>query len=570
VVVEVHDDQPDRRNRHPVFALSDEMLEGLAALYPITATAVGIKGHDDGWGDLSPLGVDNTQRTLRAWLRRVQALPQGEDQWDRLAIMVATDALEVPIREIDEGLHFRDLNSIACPFQEFREIFEHMPKDTPNGWDNIAARLTALPDALGRYQETLDAGRSRGLTVAVRQVDSVIQQARVSASDQSPTLRVVSQARESDHVDPTLLTKIETATPLALAAFAAFADWLDTTYRRDATAVDAVGEDRYRSASRQFLGTTIDLAETYEWGWSEVDLIRARMETLATTITPDGSLAAALQSLNNDENWGIAPDHATFVAEMQQRLDVALERLDGSYFDVPDTIRSVDVKIAPPGGSLGAYYVGPSEDFSRAGSVWWSFGNEAPVPLWAEVTTAYHEGFPGHHLQVGMQSSFMERLSRIHRLWTWLPGMGEGWALYAETLMDELGYFDNVGIEFGYLASQMLRACRVVIDIGIHLGLSIPGDQPLLGGEPWSFDNAVRYLEQYAGLDADYARSEATRYSGWPGQAIAYKVGERAILEMREELKQRQGDDFDLKEFHHNLLEIGPVGIDTVRSLMLD
>lgn len=568
--MEVHDDQTDHKERHSIFALSDELLEELAALYPVAATAIGIKGHDDDWGDLSPLGVDNTQRTLRAWLRRVQALPPGEDQWDRLAIMVATDALEVPIREIDEGLHFRDLNSIACPFQEFREIFEHMPKDTPTAWENIAARLTTLPDALERYRETLDAGRSRGMAVAVRQVESVIQQARVSASDESPTLSVVSQARKSDHVDPPLLIRIEAAAPHALAAFASFADWLDTTYRADATTVDAVGENRYQSASRQFLGTAIDLAETYEWGWHEVDLIRARMETLASTITPEGTLDAALRSLNTDPKWGIAPDHADFIAEMQQRLDIALERLDGTYFDVPATIRSVDVKIAPAGGSLGAYYVGPSEDFSRAGSVWWSFGSEAPVPLWAEVTTAYHEGFPGHHLQVGMQYSFMERLSRIHRLWTWLPGMGEGWALYAETLMDELGYFDNVGIEFGYLASQMLRASRVVIDIGIHLGLSIPGDQPLLGGEPWSFDAAVRYLEQYAGLEPDYARSEATRYSGWPGQAIAYKVGERAILEMREELKQRQGDAFDLKNFHHKLLEIGPVGIDTVRSLMLD
>lgn len=564
----MHDDRTTQENRHPVYALSNELLDGLAELYPVAATAVGIKGHDHDWGDLSPRGVDNAQRTLRAWLRRVEALPPGNDEWDTLAIMVATDALEIPIREIDEGKHFRDLNSIASPFQEFREIFEHMPKDSVEAWENIASRLVSLPEALSHYQETLDAGRNRGVTVALRQVESVMEQARVSASDDSPTLRVVEQARAADHVDPELLARIQGAATAGLEAFAAFGEWLATTYRRAATADDAVGEERYLSESRQFLGTTIDLFETYAWGWQQVDELRSRMESLATTITEEGTLAAALHSLNNDAKWGIAPDHASFVTEMQRRLDDALARLDGAYFDVPESIRKVDVKIAPPGGSLGAYYVGPSEDFSRPGSVWWSFSGEAAVPLWAEVTTAYHEGFPGHHLQVGMQSSFMERLSRIHRLWTWLPGMGEGWALYAETLMDELGYFDEPGIEFGYLASQMLRASRVVIDIGIHLRLTIPDDQPLLGGQPWSFDAAVQYLEHYAGLDRDYAQSEATRYSGWPGQAIAYKVGERVILELRDELRHRDGEDFDLKAFHHRLLEIGPVGIDTVRSLM--
>ncbi len=564
----LHDDRTTD-DRHPIFGLSDQLIEELASLFPTSATGVGIKGYDDEWGDLSPRGIDNTQRTLQAWLRRIEALPPATDEWDELAILVATDALTVPIREIDEGKHFRDLNSIASPFQEFREIFEHMPTGTTEAWENIATRLTSLPIALGHYQETLDNGRSRGMAVAIRQVESVIKQARVSASDSSPTLNIAKKAQKSEFVGPELLARIEEATPVALQAFASFADWLDTTYRPDAPAEDAVGEDRYQHESRRFLGETIDLAETYTWGWQQVDELRARMETLAATITPEGTIASALRSLNSDTKWGIAADHASFVADMQLRLNTALERLAGTYFDVPDAIRSIDVKIAPPGGSLGAYYVGPSEDFTRAGSVWWSFPEEAPVPLWAEVTTAYHEGFPGHHLQVGMQVSFMERLSRIHRLWTWLPGMGEGWALYAETLMDELGYFDDVGIEFGYVAGQMLRATRVVIDIGIHLGLNIPEDQPLLGGERWTFEAAVRYLEEYAGLESDYAVSEATRYAGWPGQAIAYKVGERAILDLREELKRREGEAFSLKEFHHRLLEIGPVGIDTVRSLML-
>jgi uncharacterized protein (DUF885 family) len=237
---------------------------------------------------------------------------------------------------------------------------------------------------------------------------------------------------------------------------------------------------------------------------------------------------------------------------------------------VPDAIRAVDIKLAAPGGSLGAYYVGPSEDFARPGSVWWSLEGEGPFPLYDEITTAYHEGFPGHHLQVGVQMSEAEHLSRLQRLWVWKSGIGEGWALYAERLMEELGYLDSPDYRFGLLAAQMLRACRVVIDIGSHLRYPIPDDQPFHPGEAWTFETAVEMLQEYATLDPAYAASEVTRYYGWPGQAISYKVGERMILETRDELRAARGDTFDLKRFHADLLGVGPIGIDLVRQFLLD
>jgi uncharacterized protein (DUF885 family) len=258
------------------------------------------------------------------------------------------------------------------------------------------------------------------------------------------------------------------------------------------------------------------------------------------------------------------------VAFLKARLDEALDRLAGSHFDVPDKIRACDVKLAPPGGSLGAYYVGPSEDFTRPGSVWWSIDRSVPTPLYDNVSTAYHEGFPGHHLQVGIQASLADRLSRMHRLWIWNSGSGEGWALYAERLMDELGYLDRPDYVFGFLAAQMLRACRVVIDIGSHLELAIPAGQPFHPGETWSYELAVEMLETYATLERANAESEVKRYLGWPGQAIAYKVGEREILKLRAEVQARQGDEFDVKAFHQRLLEVGPLGLDLLRRFVLD
>jgi uncharacterized protein (DUF885 family) len=255
---------------------------------------------------------------------------------------------------------------------------------------------------------------------------------------------------------------------------------------------------------------------------------------------------------------------------MQERQEVALLELDGSHFDIPELARTVETKLAPPGSLIGAYYISPSEDFSRPGSIWFSVGDNETIPIWDNVSTAYHEGFPGHHLQTGVQMSLEEHTSRLQRVWVWYSGSGEGWALYSERLMRELGYFEKPEYVFGMLASEILRACRVAIDIGMHLGLTIPEGQPFHPGEEWSFDTAVEMMTDYAGQLPDYARSEVTRYLGWPGQAPAYKIGERVILDLREERRAKLGSEFDLKQFHADVLEAGPVGLDLLREFVRD
>jgi uncharacterized protein (DUF885 family) len=285
-------------------------------------------------------------------------------------------------------------------------------------------------------------------------------------------------------------------------------------------------------------------------------------------IEPGATRREVVELLNTDPDRRASRDD--FVRIMQQRQAIALGELDGSHFDVPDPIKVVDTKLAPPGTFIGAYYISPSEDFSRPGGVWFSVGDNETIPVWDKVSTAYHEGFPGHHLQTGVQMSLAERTSRLQRVWVWYSGSGEGWALYSETLMRELGYFEKPEYVFGMLASEMLRACRVAVDIGMHLGLPIPHNQPFHPGEAWSFDTAVEMLTDYAGQLPDYARSEVTRYLGWPGQAPAYKIGERVILDLRRERKAQLGADFDLKQFHADVLEAGPVGLDLLREFVTD
>ena len=229
------------------------------------------------------------------------------------------------------------------------------------------------------------------------------------------------------------------------------------------------------------------------------------------------------------------------------------------------------MKIAPPGGFLGAYYISPTEDFSRPGSVWYALDpSEERVPYFAQVSTNYHEGFPGHHLQEGIRRYMGDQLTRLETTMIWYSGFGEGWALYAEQLMLELGYYEKPEYVFGKYAEEMLRACRVVIDIGSHLGYSIPNDQPFHPGDAWTFETGVEMLTDYATQTRAYAESEMTRYLGWPAQAISYKVGERIILELREEMRRRLGSEFDLTAFHAKILGAGAVGLDQVRDVVVE
>ncbi len=501
--------------------------------------------------------------------RRVSELEEPADQWDRLAIRVAADFLDTEIARYEHDDHLRDLNSVASPLQDMREVFDLMDKGSRDGWENITIRLETLGEAVSGYIDSLELGRSRGLAVAERQVTESIRQAAITAGPDSQFSGLGDELAESGLAAPELTARLEAGIGTAKDAYRQLADYLADTYLADAPADDAVGRQRYARLVYPFIGTELDLDETYAWGWGEIASLGERMELVADEIIPGGGVPGALHTLKTDPEKA-AHDGEELRRFLAERLDEALERLAGLHFEVPDEIRTCDVKIAPPGGSLGAYYVPPSEDFTRPGSVWWSIDPSLPVPLYDEVSTAYHEGFPGHHLQCGVQVGMRDKMSRLQRLWVWRPGAGEGWALYAERLMDELGFLDTPDYVFGFLTAQMLRACRVVIDIGSHLELPIPADQPFHPGERWNFDTAVEMLEAYATLDHSYAVSEVTRYLGWPAQAISYKIGERAILDMRAEMQRRLGDQFDAKTFHRRLLEVGSVGLDLVRQHVLN
>jgi uncharacterized protein (DUF885 family) len=551
---------------HPIFALSSRFVDELAALHPTRGTYLGIPGSDHLWGDQGMDGVAADEALLRRTLTELESLPPTDgDHWAEVARRVLHEQIVDGLGGIAAGDHYLDINHLASTVPGMRSLVELQSFGTAEQAGDLLTRLETLGEALDGWWSKVDEGRRKGYLVARRQVEALAEQLSKGVEPTGAYQQKIDQVA-AEH--PDLAERCEAARATVTEACVATARRLEEVYLPDAPVADGVGIERYRRNARRFLGTDLDLEATYAWGWERIAVLRARAHEVARRIDPTIDLDGVVELLRTDPTYA-AESQAAFRDAMQERQEIALAKLTDVHFDVPERIRTVTVNTVAPGAPLAAWYHGPSEDFSRPGTIWWSLGDAVQVPLFDQVSTAYHEGFPGHHLQIGIQVGLSDRLSRAHRLLAWRPGYGEGWALYAEQLMDELGELERPEYELGYLGTSLMRAVRVVVDLGLHLGLPIPDDAPLHPGEAWEFEYAVEALTRLAFLDEATARSEVTRYLGWPAQAISYAVGQRAIVELREARQAREGDAFDLRRFHADVLGSGCVGLDHLRELVL-
>ena len=545
------------------FEMADRFVAEACELHPTLATRLGVRGSDAEWGPWGLEGATARADLATRYLSMASEFVDDPDSRQALSAKIMLADLRETVAGFDEGEHFEDLRHMASGFQAIRSVFDVMPTDSPESWVNIVSRLASIDEPVGAHRRMLEEGVSRGEVVAARQVKSVIRQARVLASEDSSYLEIAEKAAAAGF-DPVGLNE---GIDHVRAEMAAFADWLESDYLSHASAEDAVGEERYVRAAGRMLGTTVDPHETYEWGWSEVGRLLSEMKIVGASILPGAGVLEVKGHLEDDPTSTVRGTDA-LVSLVSQVLDAAVDQLAGSHFDVPDAIRPLTVQIAPRGGPLGVYYVRPSEDLSRPGGVWYSIGEQEVFPTYQHVSTAYHEGFPGHHLQLATAIHKKEELSRYQRSMVWVPGFGEGWAMYSEVLMGELGFLDDPRYRFGMLAKQLYRAARVVVDIGLHLGKTIASSSPLHPGEKWSFERAASFMEIYGFRTTAQASDEVLRYLGWPGQAITYKVGERAILDLRAETRHRLGSAFDLKSFHSSVIGHGTLRLDMLADVV--
>lgn len=550
------------RTPTPIDAIAEDWVDTVAEQYPTLATYIGRFEHDARLDDLSPEGTERAAAAARATLAALAAA-EPVDAVDVVTRADLSAELELRLALHDAGAHQRDLNVIASPAQELRNVFDLMPTATVEDWATISARLAAVPAALSGYIATLREGVAAGNVPARRQVTEVVTQIARYTSDAGFFAEFTGDAAPAEGQLPASLAReLAISSNAARVAYDELAQFLSRELAPVASAQDAVGRDLYALHSRRFLGAEIDLDETYEWGVEELARMVAEQESVADQISAGASVEEAVAFLEGDETRKLRGTDA-LQRWMQETSDRAVAELGRSHFDIPEPIRTLECMIAPTHEG-GIYYTGPTDDFSRPGRMWWSVPEGVDTfDTWRELTTVYHEGVPGHHLQIAQAVYNRAELNSWRRLLAGSSGHAEGWALYAERLMEQLGYLDDPADRLGMLDGQRMRAARVVLDIGVHLG------KPRLDGTGvWDADYALDVMRRNVNMPDEFIRFEVNRYLGWPGQAPSYKVGQRIWEQIRDETAQREGADFDIKRFHMRALRLGGVGLDTLRMAL--
>jgi uncharacterized protein (DUF885 family) len=544
-------------------AIAEAWVETELNLQPEYRVYLGRDGHEGEYADYSPAGTAQYVAEATKTLAAISAV-ETVDAVDVVTKMDLSRELQLAIDKDEAGFNERDLNVIASPAQGLRDVFDLMPTATVNDWAHVATRLHNLPAAMDGYIHTLRSGIASGNVPAIRQIEEIVAQAgrQVAQTGFFYTLASRAQAGESQ-VPDSLIRDLEVGATESAAAYATLATFLTEELAAHAPTKDAVGRELYSLASRDFLGATVDLDETYEWGIEELARMVDEQESIAREIKPGATVAEAIEFLDGDASRKL---HGTDALQkwMQETSDKAVAELSKSHFDIPEEVTRLECMIAPTQEG-GIYYTGPTDDFSRAGRMWWSVPEGVTeFDTWRELTTVYHEGVPGHHLQIGM-ATYNKSLLNTWRRNAGTSGHAEGWALYAERLMEQLGYLDDPADRLGMLDGQRMRAARVVLDIGVHLEKKLPDGSGL-----WTGEYAFEFLGKNVNMSKEFVRFEVNRYLGWPGQAPSYKIGQRIWEQLRDEYARREGAAFDIKAFHKKALDIGGVGLDTLRAAMLD
>jgi len=534
---------------------ADTLLDEAMALDPCTAT---VDGGAEAVGGLTDYGPDGHARRADAARRRRAELSgmTPVDDADALLRDHLIERMDTRLALHEAGEDLRELHpALTGPLQMTAETVRSAVADP----DQLLLRVSALPGALAAYRDGLAAAAARGHVAAGRQVDEC---ARRCAGWADSVDEVVAASAAGS---PSRSGALRDAADRARAAYGELAEFL-TGLRERAAVDEAFGPERYRLWVRLFLGAEPDLSELYAWGWDEFHRIEDAMRAEAVALTGSPDVNAAVDMLDAPDAPGTFTDREAYRAFLQLSSDEAMARLAGVHFRIPEPLRRLEHGLVT---DAGIFYTPPSADLSRPGRVSWSVG-KPPYGSWYVASTLFHEGVPGHHLQLGQAAVRGDVRSQRLPVLGGLSAYAEGWALYAEGLMDELGFFEAPGARLGFLLSQALRAARIVLDIGLHLKLRVPAGSGLdtPGGESadgrvWTPELGAHMLATKAYITGTY---EITRYLGRPGQALAYKAGERVYRDVREEARSRPG--FDLATFHERVLEVSPAGLGHLRTAL--
>lgn len=534
---------------------------------PLFATRVGDDRYDD---RLPSVTVADFERQL-AWhrevLRRLRAIPRSAlSPADRLNYDIFERLKRNLIEEYEYRAYFLPITHISGFHIEFPELPRNVPLRTARDYENYIARLRAFRTYTDQHIELLRTGLQAGYALPRHIVEFI-----------EPTLRphIVEDPEQSTLFEP--FRSFPSTVPegergrLAEAgraairesvvpAYRAFLEFIKNEYLPKSRTTIAVsdlpnGAAYYRHRIRQ--ETTLDLPpeEIHRIGLEEVRRIRGEMEAILKKVGFQGSLKEFLEFLRTDPRFYVDTPEQLLkeVSYVLKRMDGELPRLFRTLPRTPYGIRPVPDYLAPR--TTTAYYMPPPGDGSRAGFYYVNTYNLKSRPLYEIEALSLHEAVPGHHLQIALQQELRD-LPPFRRFMGFTAFV-EGWALYAERLGLEVGFYQDPYSDFGRLSFEMWRACRLVVDTGIHA----------LG---WSRQQAIDFMAENTALTLHNIEAEVDRYIVWPGQALAYKMGELKIRELRRRAEEALGPAFDVREFHDVVLRNGAIPLDVLEGIVDD
>jgi uncharacterized protein (DUF885 family) len=542
----------------PVFGVADRFVRRWAELEPTQGLIYGLAGTPGRLSDWSPQGRARVADALRHGLAELDRAPlrDGADRraaavmGDRLKVWLASATAQDWARELDAGF-------LAPPAMDRMALATARLADADDA-EVLASRLSGVPAGMQGYAVALQVGLDEGRPGAGVLAQRLVAMLRASArADGGYFYGLAAKAAALAGIDTHTARLLEEAGRAADGAYDQLADWLEDEYLPRAAPDPAVGPERYERALQDHLGLAADPLELAAWGWEELDRLEQEMRREAAAGWPGVPLAEVLDRLDHDLGQPSAAGPAELL-DWLGRLDQQVARRLGEEFEIPPQLRVLRHELAPPGSAAGAYYLPPTEDGARPGVVVWTVP-AGRVPLWRWQTFSHHEGMPGHHLELGGVRFLAAPLSRFQTALGEISGYSEGWGLYAERFMDELGAFDRPATRLGFLISQTFRAIRVGVDTGLHLGLRVPASlADPTAGQVITPEVAVELLVRHGWQTQDFARSEVLRYLGCPGQAVAYKLGEREWLRVRAQARLRI-PGLTNRQFHTAALRLGPL-----------
>lgn len=543
--------------------LLDAIWENDLRENPLWATSVGDSRYNDRLPAVSVADSDRRNRQTQTFLKQLKAI-------DRTALshneQVSRDILH---RQFTEGMaehrfgsHLTPISSRSGFHISFPELGRNVPLKSTVDYENYIARLRGFATYADGYIQLMRRGIATGQVLPAvvlngyeKAIDTHI------VADPEASLLYAPLRKFPTTVPATEQERLRTAARTAIAesvvpGYRAFGKFMADEYvpqARGSIGASALpnGRDFYRHRVRRF--TTLDLTpeEVHQTGVAEVARIRTEMDQIIASVGFDGDFAAFVKFLREDPQF-----YADTEEQLLQKVSFVLKKMDGQLPTLfkrlprmPYGVRPVPEYIAPR--TTAAYYQQPAGDGTRAGFFYMNTYNLKSRPLYTVEALSLHEAVPGHHLQIALQQE-IEDLPRFRR-YTGFTAYVEGWALYAESLGSEVGFYEDPYSDFGRLTMEIWRACRLVVDTGIHY----------FG---WTREQAIEYMTNNSAMSEHNIRAEVDRYIGWPGQALAYKIGEMKIRELRKLAEGKLGERFDIRQFHDVVLRGGAVPLDVLEA----